>query len=418
MKKNLIVLFVVTMALLAQPFFAFSQAVSANDSEESAKIEELNRQIAAKRKKIQEIESSIEQTKKSIDKKKSEAVSLKNQIAILDNRATQINLDIEATQEKLDTLELEIESLGLEIGLKEKSIIKQKEILAEFIRTLSYENDKSYLEVLAAYNNFSEFYNRLQYLQTIQEDMGKSAKSLRLAKVELEEEKTNTEERKNSYEKLKEDLDQKMKDYGEQIMGKQELLIQTKSSENAFQTLLSNLKKQNEEIQQEISNVESEVRKRLEGQDKLNQLENGNYGGLFSWPTQSRYITSYFHDPDYPYRYVFEHTGIDIRAGQGTAVKAAASGYVGRAKRCSSSWCYSYVMLIHANGLATVYGHLNIVSVPEDKFIARGDVIGYSGGTPGTLGAGPFVTGPHLHFEVRKNGIPVNPLDYMLKDWE
>ena len=280
------------------------------------------------------------------------------------------------------------------------------------------QNDKSYLEVLAAYNNFSEFYNRLQYLQTIQEDMGKSAKSLRLAKVELEEEKTNTEERKNSYEKLKEDLDQKMKDYGEQIMGKQELLIQTKSSENAFQTLLSNLKKQNEEIQQEISNVESEVRKRLEGQDKLNQLENGNYGGLFSWPTQSRYITSYFHDPDYPYRYVFEHTGIDIRAGQGTAVKAAASGYVGRAKRCSSSWCYSYVMLIHANGLATVYGHLNIVSVPEDKFIARGDVIGYSGGTPGTLGAGPFVTGPHLHFEVRKNGIPVNPLDYMLKDWE
>ena len=415
MKKIFLILFVIITGLLIQPFFAFSQ--SDGSGGESQEIAELNKKIAEKRVKVQELEKSIAQVKKDINKKRLEATSLKNQISILDNRTTQIELDMEATEEKLDTFTLEINALELEIGIKTKDITRQKEMLAELIRTLNYESGLGYIEVIAVYDNFSDFYNKLQYLQVIQADMGKSAKGLRLAKAELENKKDSAEKRKNSYEELKTELEEKKNDYGEQIFNKENLLFQTKSSESAYQTLLGNLRKQYQDIEAEIASVEREVRNRLEAQNKLDKIGDSAAGGLFSWPTQSRYITAYFHDPDYPYRYVFEHNAIDIRSGQGTAVKAAASGYIARARHCSSSQCYSYIMLIHSDNFSTVYGHLSKIVVSEDQFVTRGDIIGYSGGIPGTVGAGPFVTGAHLHFEVRKNGIPANPLNYLIRDW-
>ena len=130
------------------------------------------------------------------------------------------------------------------------------------------------------------------------------------------------------------------------------------------------------------------------------------------WPISSRIITSYFHDPDYPYRYIFEHPAIDIATAQGTSIKSVEAGFVARVKQGGRTG-YSYIMVIHADGLSTLYGHLNQISVTSDQFVSKGQVIGYSGGVPGTRGAGPLSTGPHLHLEVRLNGLPVNPLLYL-----
>jgi len=383
-----------------------TQATGGNKEE----IDDLNRQIAERKSKIQELENTINNYKKSIEEKRLESMSLKNQLSIIDNRLIQIETDIKLTEEMIKESSLEIEALNLGIQDKETAIEKQKLIIAKIVRNINAEDQKNYLEVLLTSENFAEFYDQVKYLENVYTDLGKSVKQLRFAKEELDSKKAQVENRKQVYENLKIDLDNKKYDLSAEANVRQNLLANSQASELRFKTLVENLRAQYQAIEGEVRSFETQVRKKLEELEKFSSLSSDS--GNFYWPVISKYVTSIFHDPEYPYRHVFEHSGIDIRASQGTPIKAASSGYVARARRCSVSTCYSYVLLVHTDNLSTVYGHMSSISVQEDQFVAKGDIIGYSGGTPGTVGAGPFVTGPHLHFEVRLNGIPVDPMNY------
>ncbi|MFH2104616.1 MAG: M23 family metallopeptidase, partial [Parcubacteria group bacterium] len=105
------------------------------------------------------------------------------------------------------------------------------------------------------------------------------------------------------------------------------------------------------------------------------------------------------------------HYAIDVPTPQGTPMYAPADGYVVRYR--DAGYGYSYIMLMHANDLSTVYGHTSASFVSAGQYVTEGQVIGLSGGTPGTKGAGLMTTGPHLHLEVRVNGVPVDPLRYL-----
>jgi murein DD-endopeptidase MepM/ murein hydrolase activator NlpD len=74
---------------------------------------------------------------------------------------------------------------------------------------------------------------------------------------------------------------------------------------------------------------------------------------------------------------------------------------------------YSYILIVHRDGYATLYGHLSSFLVATGDQVKKGQVIGLSGATPGTHGAGPMTTGPHLHFEVIKNGKHIDPLSVL-----
>jgi murein DD-endopeptidase MepM/ murein hydrolase activator NlpD len=401
------IFFVIIIALL-MPLFALAS--------QDTDVTSLQEKIVQKRDEVKEIEKSIESYKEKIRQKQVEAVSLKNQVSILDNRLAQVELDIDLTQARIETLDLEVLQLERSIEDKTEVIDRQKEVLGELLRNIHYADSKKYVEIAFAYDSFSDFYNSIQALTALEKTIGSSVTSLRLARADLEDRSTQAQDRRNAVEELREELTDVQQNYEEQTGLKVALLQQTQSSEKQFQTLVSSLKDQYRQIEGEISGIERDIRARLEANNRLDQIRDSGTDVL-SWPTASRYVTARFHDPTYPYRHIFEHNAIDLRAGQGTPVKAAASGYVGRARRCSAATCYSYVMVVHQNGISTVYGHLSAISVSADDFVTRGDVIGLSGGTPGTRGAGPFVTGPHLHFEVRKNGIPQNPLNYLVKDY-
>ncbi len=410
MNKNLKIFFTSFLAtFILAPLFVFAQTVNiASNAEE---ITELNKEISARKDKIKQLEETISVYKKNISQKQTEAVSLNNQLSILENKIKQAEAEIKMAQYKIDETKLEIEALQLSIEDKQKVISRQKKIISEIIRNIHANDQKNYIEILLTNDTFADFYDQVQYLESVYVDLGRSVKSVRLAAEDLSNKKDQVEAKKKIYEEQKAELENKKLDLKEQTAGKQDLLIETRASEMKYQTLLSSLKRQYQLIEGEVRSYEEQVRKKLEEQERFKNLGAGT--GDLSWPVSSRYITAEFYDNSYPYRNIFEHTAIDIRASQGTAVRAAAAGYVGRAKRCTLSSCYSYVLLIHTGNISTVYGHLSSIAVKEDDFVNRGDVIGYSGGTPGTIGAGPFTTGPHLHFEVRKNGIPANPVNYL-----
>ncbi|MDE2302276.1 MAG: M23 family metallopeptidase [Sphingomonadales bacterium] len=99
-----------------------------------------------------------------------------------------------------------------------------------------------------------------------------------------------------------------------------------------------------------------------------------------------------------------EHKGIDLADPVGTPVHAAADGVIGRA-----DWFSSYGLFVeieHGGEIETRYGHMSRLNVAAGQFVHKGDVIGYIGTTGRS-------TGPHLHYEVRVEGVAVNPLPYM-----
>jgi murein DD-endopeptidase MepM/ murein hydrolase activator NlpD len=120
--------------------------------------------------------------------------------------------------------------------------------------------------------------------------------------------------------------------------------------------------------------------------------------GGFIWPVSGP-ITSPF-----GMRWGTLHPGIDIGVPTGTPIHAAAAGTV-----IYCGWMSGYgnlVMIDHGGNLATLYGHQSSIAASCGETVSQGQVIGYSGCTG-------FCTGPHVHFEVRVNGSPVDPLGYL-----
>jgi murein DD-endopeptidase MepM/ murein hydrolase activator NlpD len=154
----------------------------------------------------------------------------------------------------------------------------------------------------------------------------------------------------------------------------------------------------------------------------------------FIWPTSSHKISNggYFHDANYFKGRV--HTGLDISTPMGSPVRATADGEVsaisyidhcttiGNDTKCP----LNFISIVHEKPNSSRYLHLSKIFVNVGDPIEQGDVIGLSGGAPGTIGSGTEViggavygyggaysTGAHLHFEIRSGGLPDDPLKYL-----
>ena len=130
-----------------------------------------------------------------------------------------------------------------------------------------------------------------------------------------------------------------------------------------------------------------------------------------AWPIEPTLgISAGFDDPAYLKRFGIPHLAVDIPANQGTIISAPAEGVVEIV--ADNGLGYSYLILRH-EGFATLYGHPSEFLVVEGQYVRTGEPIARSGGSPGTAGAGPLSTGPHLHFELTINAEHVDPLPYL-----
>ena len=400
----------VIISIIFANFFIFqSLSTQAVSSEE---VNTLNAKISAKKKSIDTLQKEIEAYKENIKQKQGEAKTLKNQIAILENQIAKLNLDIQATQARIDETNLEIQALNFKIKDTENQIADRKTKLGEYINILNKQDQVSYLEVLLLNENFSDFFDQMRFVQDIHSNVSEAMNKLKEAKLQLDQQKVLQQEKIKAEELLKDDLSKQKDEILEKSSAQEVLLLQTKLTERQYQQNMYQLQVEQQQINADISTMEKTVRAKLEELQKQNKL--AAFGPTrLDWPINpSRGVSAYFHDVDYPFRYIYEHPGIDIRAGQGTPIKAPDDGYIGRVK-FNGDKSYAYLMVLHNDGLSTVFGHITAVYVKEDTFVRKGEIIALSGGRPGSVGAGNMTTGPHLHFEVRLNGIPVNPLDYL-----
>ena len=169
------------------------------------------------------------------------------------------------------------------------------------------------------------------------------------------------------------------------------LLAQVEQSRAQYQAQIADLQRQSDAITALLRGVQAGQTPGVSGR------------GILAEPLPGAPITSPF-GPRVLFGVAGFHTGVDFGAPEGTPLHAAGDGTVVAAGPMGG---YGNATIIdHGNSLATLYGHQSELAVTVGQHVQRGQVIGYVGCTG-------FCTGPHVHFEVRVNGSPVDPLGYL-----
>lgn len=399
------------------------------------------------------LEKKIDQIEKSFEPLREELKSLEEQIDTMNKQIGQSKYKIQNAELQIAEKEIDLKDAINELKVSEARLNIQEKAVLDYIELVYQEEEKfldyetsgsSTLKLLLADNSVSENLMGKEYSKILENTGRQVFYDLHFQKIALEEKKQDIEKEKQILDELHDSLNDEKRILEEGRATKKELLEETLGEEQRYQELLDesiqqqlesaiaiqnmkdnisyieskldllndSLVKAEEITKQPGDNLEVEIlHQEIESQFSiLPQLDRVPDQPEFDWPVPPIAITAEFHDEHYPKKWG-QHNAVDLRAKQYTEIKAPENGYVFQAK--DNGMGYSYIILAHKNNLVTVYGHVSDIMVKAGTVVKKGDVIGLSGGTPGTKGAGLQTTGPHLHFEVWENGEPVDPLNYL-----
>lgn len=312
-----------------------------------------------------------------------------------------LNLTILETQAEIEKLQSEQEKVEEEIRIVQSDLEmttelynSKKERLSERLVAIYEMGETTYLDILLHSRSLTEFLSNYYMISEIAKVDQDLIESFSMTKSNMERLSKTLSNNKIILEQSKEAQEKA------QIVLQNNLVIQSSKLESLTEEERA-MHEQIAEYQEELSKIESEI--------KLLSLATvgAEYvGGVMSWPVPGyTRITSPFGMRTHPITGIYKlHTGVDIGAPLGTNFIAANDGIVVKA---GYNVAYgNMVILDHGGGVQTLYAHGSQILVEVGQIVKQGTPVL-------SVGSTGYSTGPHAHFEVRINGVYVEPLDYI-----
>jgi murein DD-endopeptidase MepM/ murein hydrolase activator NlpD len=345
---------------------------------------------------LSNVREDLDQAKGEYDAAVKELKELETKIAILEEQIRIKEGEIETTQGQIEENDALLVRLWDQIAELDNEIIDHNSALNQRLRIMYQTSDHSMLAVLLGSESFVDFLTNLEMVRRIHE-------SDKAFLEELEEKLNLVESKKDQAQQIEMMLESQRA----ALQTQKDLLDEDKA---ALAIAQQRVKEIRDKAAAEIARLEEES-KRIQ-QELLNMTSKwGDYhGGAMAWPVLGP-VTSGYGNRVHPItgRWTM-HTGIDIGIPYGTPVHAGNAGVV-----IYSGWNsggYGYLVMIdhgvdtNGNMIVTMYAHNQSNAVGVGSIVNRGDIIAYAGSTG-------MSNGPHVHFEVRVNGAPTNPMGWL-----
>ena len=376
--------------------------------------------------KLDKLSQSIVQHKKELSnaKKKEQAAKaleseLKEKVTVVQSQISVLKGQIAEVQNSIGLKEQEIAVKEQQITQKEAEIADQWGDFKQHMAAMQELRDGGSVAMLSAVNDLYELLTFNEVMQDISVKDTEIMDNMKTAKAGLEADKTALESDRAELVSQKADLQSQKKELDSQNSQMQSKQSELNSSISAAQMSAADAKKAQAAAQAAIESdelnyeaVKSQIQK-LIAQAASSQPQLSFTGFACPLKSYSR-ISSEYGWRKNPVSGVNKlHAGIDLAAGGGTPIYAAASGYV-QVAGWSSGGYGNYVIIYHGkmsdgNTYSTLYGHMRSVATSAGKYVKQGELIGYVGSTGNS-------TGNHLHLEVWKGGSKanaVNPRGYI-----